>query len=85
MLVNIFFFFRTNAIDLDDLSVKYESGNYITTPCILDEISRGIANLTLESVQGYIISVNVKLDTVVAEYTQLTMAVDGHDPDIYIR
>lgn len=77
--------FRTNATDLDDLAEKYENGNYTTTPCILDEISRGIANLTLESVQGYIISVNVTSDTVFADYTQLTMAIDGNAPDIYIR
>lgn len=80
-------FRRKNASDLDDLAKQYEEPNYGNTTCIINETSRGIANLTFEEgiQQGYIVAVNVTLDKVFAEYTQLTMTVDGNSPDIYIR
>ncbi|XP_052071968.1 uncharacterized protein LOC127710241 [Mytilus californianus] len=79
--------YRINASDLDDLAKKYEEHDYGDTPCIINETSRGIANLTFEEgiQQGYIVTVNVTLDKVFAKYTQLTMTANGSNPDIYIR
>lgn len=79
--------FRITANDSEVLSANYANKNYQPEPCDITEISRGFANLTFNDINGfgYIVTVNVTLDTVYALYTQLIMAINSNGPDVYIR
>lgn len=91
----IFFFYcRFSTNQLDDLSNKYETAKQNklldTYPDCMDKLEQesndtnGILNMNLTVQEGYAVSVEVFLDNLISNYTQLLQAREGGAPDVGI-